>query len=120
GVMPVPEGRQHVEADEDVVIVVDRIVEPKPGTVGGGPLAEETALEVELRASLDGPEDRRGPRLGRERGKTGEGFPAVQRPGAGAEAVPPAVLLLMAGEPVDCGPRPGVRPVADCRGHSES
>src|SRR5207244_4847904 len=86
-----PQGREHVEADEKVVVVVDRVVKAKPWTVRLGTLAEQSSLEIELRAPLDCPKDLRGTRGGRKRRERGERLPAVERSGAGAKAMPPAL-----------------------------
>ena len=56
-VVSVSEGREDIEPHEDVVVVVDRIVEPEPRRVRSGSLAGQTALQIELRASLNRPED---------------------------------------------------------------
>ena len=107
-----PERREHVEAHEKVVVVVDRVVKAKPWTVRLGTLAEQSSLEIELRAPLDRPKDLRGTRGGRERRERGERLLAIERSGAGAKAMPPAVLLLMPHEPIDRGPQMWVPQVA--------
>src|SRR5437879_12451674 len=112
-IVHVPQGREHVEADEKVVVVVDGVVEAKPRTVRRGPLAEQSSFEIELRAPLDRPEDLRGTRGGRKRRERGERLPAVERSDAGAKAMPPAVLLLMPHEPIDRGPQMRVPQVAE-------
>src|SRR5438552_2694485 len=114
-----PQGREHVEAHEKVVVIVDRVVKAKPWTVRVGTLAEQSSLEIELRAALDRPTDLRGTRGGRERRECGECLPAVECSGAGAKAMPPAVLLLMPHEPIDGGPQMWVPQVAEPDEHAD-
>src|SRR3989442_5911955 len=114
-----PQGREHIEAHEKVVVVVDRVVKAKPWRVRLGTLAEQSSLEIELRAPLDRPKDLRGTRGGRKRRERGERLPAVQRSGAGAKAMPAAVLLLMPHEPIDRGPQMWVPQVAEPDEHAE-
>src|SRR3989442_11042672 len=80
----IAEGREGVESDEDVVVIVDGIVEPEPRTVRSGSFPKQPSLEVEFRAPLDRSKDGRCPRPGGKRREGGEGLPAVKRPGAGA------------------------------------
>src|SRR5438552_17148207 len=114
-----PQGREHVEAHEKVVVIVDRVVKAKPWTVRMGTLAEQSSLEIELRAPLDRPTDLRGTRGGGKRRECGERLPAVECSGAGAKAMPPAVLLLMPHEPIDGGPQMWVPQVAEPDEHAD-
>src|SRR2546427_4510452 len=118
-ILHAPQGREHVEAHEKVVVVVDRVVKAKPGTVRLGTLAEQSSLEIELRAPLNRPKDLGGTRGGRKRRESGERLPAVERSGAGAKAMPPAVLLLMPHEPIDRGAQMWVFQVAESEEHAE-
>src|SRR5206468_13014858 len=94
-------------------------VKAKPWTVWMGTLAEQSSLEIELRAPLDRPTDLRGTRGGGKRRECGERLPAVECSGAGAKAMPPAVLLLMPHEPIDGGPQMWVPQVAEPDEHAD-
>src|SRR2546430_697770 len=102
-IVPAPEGREHVEADQKVVVIVDGVVEAEPGRVRRGTFAEQSSLKIEFGAPLDRSNDLGGTRGGRERCERGEGLPAIERPSAGAKAMPTAILLLMPHEPIDRG-----------------
>src|SRR5206468_3355654 len=80
-VVPVSEGGEHVDPDEEIVVVVDRIVEPEPWTIRGGPLAKQVSIQVELRAPFDRAVDFRAPGGRGQRRKGGERLPAVEGPG---------------------------------------
>src|SRR5438445_1725956 len=75
----IAEGREGVESDEDVVVIVDGIVEPEPRTVRSGSFSKQTSLEVEFRASLDRSKDGRGPRPGGPRREDSERRAPVAR-----------------------------------------
>src|SRR5207245_703605 len=92
-VLAIAEGREGVESDEDVVVIVDGIVEPEPRTVRSGSFPKQPSLEVEFRASLDRSKDGRCPRPGGKRREGGEGPPAVERPGGSSSALAASILL---------------------------
>ena len=49
----VAEARNHIEPDEDVVVVVARVVKAEPRNVLPLAVVKELPLQIELRASLD-------------------------------------------------------------------
>src|SRR5205823_5267594 len=116
-VVPIAKGGEHVQADEDIVVVMNRVVKPEPRTVRSRSLADESALEIELGAPLDRLANLGSARGLRDRRESGEGLPAVQRPSGGAEAVPSAIFLLVVDEPVDGGPQAGILQVSESSEH---
>src|SRR2546430_9525384 len=75
-IVPAPEGREHVEADKQVVVIVDRVVEAEPGRVCRGTFAEQSSLKIEFGAPLDRSNDPGGPRGGRKHRETRRGPPS--------------------------------------------
>src|SRR5437899_4650308 len=117
GVVAIPERREDVKADQDVVVIVDGVVEPEPWRVWSLPLPEQEAIQVEFRTAFNRAEDFRAAGDRGQRREGGERFPAVQGPRRRSEAVPPAVLLLVTDEPVDRRLQMRVLCVAEAEDH---
>lgn len=98
-VAPEPELGEKVEPDEDVVVVMVRIVPPEPGRVPRA-LFEELPLEVELRPSLDGSLHLGEALRLRHNRERRQGLPGVQGAGRALRAVPAPVRALVLHEPV--------------------
>src|SRR2546430_5117598 len=103
-IVPAPEGREHVEAEQQVVVIVDGVVEAEPGRVRRGTFAEQSSLKIEFGAPLDRSNDLGGTRGGRAYRERAADPPTVARPRAGVKAMPPAIIRLMAHAPIDPGP----------------
>src|SRR5579863_5063753 len=82
------------EPNEDVVVVVVRVVNAEPRPVARGPLVHQSLLQEEFRAPLDGTSNGGVPFLLRDLGERGQSLPPVEGPTGRPEAVPTAVLLL--------------------------
>src|SRR5947199_2911349 len=99
GVVPVSEGRHEIEDDEDIVVVVRRIVEAIPRFVMV-PLAMKFPLQVEFGRGLHGPLHPFGPLLLRIDGERTHRLPGIEVPAAPEAALSP-VLVAMLDEPFE-------------------
>jgi hypothetical protein len=119
-IVRVPEGREDIEAHEQVVVIVDGIVQPHPWSIRSTPFPEQPAVEIEFGASFNGPIDGGGPKAGGQSRESGEGFPTIERADPRRETVPTSVLFLVSHEPVDRPREDRFIGVAEPGEHSDS
>jgi hypothetical protein len=101
-VRAVAEPGQDPESDEQIVVVVMRVVNSEPRRIPDPPFVHQPVTQKELRPSLDRPTHRFVAKILRDFGKGGESLPAVERarlpPG---ETVPTPVRLLSSNDPLE-------------------
>src|SRR3990170_8924304 len=99
-IITVSQGRHEVKADEDVVVVMDRIMESVPRSVTWA-LLVQLPFEIELSASLDRTLHVLGPFSLGINGECAHPLPGVQH-AASPSTAPTSVFLLICDEPAEC------------------
>ncbi len=79
-VAPVSQSCDGIETDEEVIVIVNRIVKSKPGLVYPPSLSVEFSLQVEFRSPLYRVLDASGPSCTRKIGICRKRLPAIERP----------------------------------------
>src|SRR6266516_546826 len=86
---------ERLQTDQDVVVVMDRIVEPLPRRVALTAFAQQPSLEVELGPAFGRVLPLAGPAPTTERRVRGQSLPTVERRSTGSH---PAVLFETEGD----------------------